>query len=73
MQDLDHFDHEPVDLMGRVCTDAWSEVLDGTLFISAIVEAECRRNMVAKVIDAVAGGERDPVRLRVIALQEMHG
>jgi hypothetical protein len=46
-------DPEAVTLMGRVCSEAWSEVLEVTLFITPQLEREARRRMSDAVISAV--------------------
>jgi hypothetical protein len=62
-----YFDSESVLLMGRVCDEAWRELVDATLFISIDSEEKARRCIASKVLEAVAAGERDPVRLKALA------
>jgi hypothetical protein len=67
MQDFESsFDSEALLLMGRVCDELWAEVKDQTVFISVDIENEVRRRMALRVLAAVAGGERDPLRLKAI-------
>ncbi len=68
-----NFDSETIVLMGRVCDELWQEVSARTLFISLPVELEARRRMALRVMAAVAGGERDPLRLRAIGLKGIDG
>jgi hypothetical protein len=66
-------DPEAVTLMGRVCSEAWSEVLEVTFFITPQLEREARRRMSDAVISAVIAGERDFERLRSIAPSAVGG
>lgn len=66
-----YFDSESVLLMGRVCDEAWRELVDVTLFISADSEEKARRRMASKVLEAVAAGERDPARLKAFAFEAL--
>jgi hypothetical protein len=69
MQPLDKaFDHESVMLMGQVCHAAWREAAKSPVFDSEPAQHEARRLMVERVMAAVVDGERDPQRLRTIAL-----
>ena len=54
--------------MGRVCTEAWREVQTVTFYPSAKDSEEMLRLMVMRVMAAVAAGERDAARLKVVAL-----
>lgn len=65
------FSPETVTLMGRVCDAAWREVQE-KLFFPSQWEAEAfRRELAERVMAAVAGGERNATRLKVIALESM--
>ena len=65
----DHFDCETVTLMGRVCDEAWIE-LQKTVFFPTTVNAQNVRSALAvRVLDAVNHGERNPDRLKSIALE----
>jgi hypothetical protein len=58
------FDNDSVALMGRVCDEVWREVQAG----AALPADEVLRELTARVMAAVAAGERDPARLKAIAL-----
>ncbi len=65
------FDPETVALMGRVCDDAWSEA-QSWLSLAPVGDATGFRAMLApRVMAAVANGERDPQRLRLVALSAL--
>jgi hypothetical protein len=60
------FDCETVALMGRVCDTAWQEL---QLRLNAYSDLSQVHDLLAiRVLAAVALGERDPERLKVIAL-----
>ena len=63
-----NFDCETVALMGRVCDDVWCEVQKTTFFPSARDADEMLHRVAARVMAAVADGERDAARLKAIAL-----
>ena len=63
-----NFGSESIDLMGRVCTEAWREVQTVTFYPSPKDSEEMLRLMVMRVMAAVAAGERDAKRLKVVAL-----
>ena len=64
-----HFDCETVTLMGRVCDEPWIE-LQKTVFFPTPVNAQNVRSALAvRVLDAVNHGERNPDRLKSIALE----
>lgn len=67
------FDHDTVALMGRVCDAAWQEVQCSMFFPSPQDSDEVLRLLASRVMSAVAAGERDPDRLRVIALEGVEG
>ena len=63
-----NFDPDAVALMGRVCDEAWRETQTMIFFpLPADSDAFLHR-MAARVMTAVALGERDPLRLKTIAL-----
>jgi hypothetical protein len=63
-----NFDCETVALMGRVCDDAWRD-LQATRFFPLPSDAnEVLHRMAARIMAAVAEGERDPTRLKAIAM-----
>ncbi len=64
-----NFDHETVALMGRVCDEAWSEIQEKTFFPSQSSAEAYRRGLATRVMEAVASGERDALRLKAIALE----
>jgi hypothetical protein len=61
------FDSETVALMGRVCDTAWQELQRRLNACSDPIHVHTL--MALRVIHAVADGERDPERLKVIALR----
>ena len=63
-----NFGNELIDLMGRVCNEAWREVQTVTFYPSPKDSEEMLRLMVMRVMAAVAAGERDAARLKVVAL-----
>jgi hypothetical protein len=63
-----NFDCETVALMGRVCDDAWRD-LQATMFFPLPSDAEeTLHRIAARIMAAVAEGERDPTRLKAIAM-----
>ena len=64
-----NYDHESVALMGRVCDEAWREVQVTTFFPSTKDASEVVRQLATSVMVAVASGERNPQRLKAIALE----
>jgi hypothetical protein len=67
------FDPPTLALMGRVCEEAWREVQSKNVFPSLSDEFEIRRLVARKVMTAVEEGERDPERLRAIAMHAIDG
>jgi hypothetical protein len=67
------FDAETVALMGRVCDEAWQEVQCVMFFPSRQDSDEVLRLLTSRVMSAVVAGERDPSRLRAIALEGVDG
>lgn len=62
------FDCETVALMGRVCDEVYREVQAKTFFCSPIATDVFHEQLAIRVMAAVAGGERDPKRLKAIAM-----
>jgi hypothetical protein len=63
------FDTEASALMSRVCDEAWREVIATTFFPSVKDSDDVRREIVSRVMAAIAGGEKDAARLISIALE----
>ena len=63
-----HFDSETVSLMGRVCDQAWFELRNKLFFPDPEEEQAVRGSLAHRVLDAVNQGERNPDRLKAIAL-----
>jgi len=62
------FDPHSKALMERVCYDAWWELRCSQIFPSLAAENELRGLMALRVMEAVGQGQRDPAKLRIIAL-----
>ena len=65
------FDPDTVALMGRVCDDAWIEAQNWLSLAPMGDTSGLRETLALRVIAAVANGERDPQRLRLLALQAL--
>ena len=63
-----HFDCETVSLMGRVCDQAWLELRNKLFFPDPDEEQGVRSSLAHRVLEAVNRGERNPDRLKAIAL-----
>ena len=63
------FDSETVTLMGRVCDDAWRKVQSEFAMPSDV--SDVRSMLALRILTAVANGERDPERLKTLALQTL--
>ena len=63
-----NFDCETVALMGRVCGEAWRDLQVTTFFPLPSDANETLHRIAARVMAAVAEGERDPARLKAIAM-----
>jgi CheY-like chemotaxis protein len=63
------YDPETVALMGRACDEAWRELQFSVSPATADEEREARTLMAIRVMSAVNEGERDPRRLKSIALR----
>ena len=65
------FDAETVTMMGRISDEAWHEA-QSRLSAPETGDPSGLRNLVAlRIIAAVSNGERDPGRLRAIALEAL--
>ena len=62
------FDAETVTMMGRVCYDAWWELRSLNSYPSSAAAENVRSLLALRIMEAVAGGERDPAALRMVAL-----
>jgi hypothetical protein len=68
MQLAPAFDPATVAMMGRVCDGAWDEATNRLSLFSARDSTSLRNVLALRVMAAVANGERDPERLRLMAL-----
>jgi len=67
------FDSETQSIMGRALEEAWSEI-ESRSFVRADPEkAGIRRALALRILAAVRVGQRDPERLRMVALHVMDG
>ncbi len=62
------FSNKSINLISRVCDEAWREVQTQTVCPFSKDGEEMLRLMVIRVMAAVAAGERDAARLKVVAL-----
>lgn len=62
------FDPDTVAMMGRVCDGAWDDACHRLRLFSARDAKSLRDALAWRVMAAVATGERDPDRLRLIGL-----
>jgi|EndMetStandDraft_5_1072996.scaffolds.fasta_scaffold2073799_1 hypothetical protein len=68
-----NFDPDSVALMGRVCDEAWRQT-QATIFFPFAADSDAfLHQMAARVMAAVSLGERDPVRLKAIAMDGLDG
>jgi hypothetical protein len=65
------FDPDTVALMGQVCDVAWNEVQ--SRLVLDLDHRELRRLVALRVMAAVVVGQRDPARLKAIALDVLDG
>jgi hypothetical protein len=65
------FDAETIALMGRVCDEAWEEAQSRLSFPTAADPSALRNLVAARVLAAVALGQRNPERLKAIALEAL--
>jgi hypothetical protein len=63
------FGPQIVKLMGNVCDDAWREFLATHPSFDLLSENETKREIVRCIMSAIVDGERDPARLRELALR----
>ena len=73
MQVSSNFDSDSVALMGCVCDEAWREVQATVAFPTPMDSDHFLRELAIRVMAAVAAGERDPGRLKAIALDGIDG
>jgi hypothetical protein len=62
------FDSPTAALVRSTCDEAWREVSATTFFPCQVYEQELRRAQTTRVAAAVRAGERNPQRLKAIAL-----
>jgi len=65
------FDPDTVALMGRVCDEAWIEAQRWLSLAPMNDTSRLRETLALRVMAAVANGERDPQKLRLLALQTL--
>ena len=65
------FDPDTVAMMGRVCDEAWEEARARLSFPDAADLSGLRNLVAARVMAAVAGGQRNPEQLKTIALDAL--
>ena len=65
------FDAETVAMMGRVCDEAWDEAQSRLSLPKAGDGSQLRSLVVSRVMAAVIVGQKDPERLRAIALEAL--
>jgi hypothetical protein len=63
------FDPEIMVIMRSACDEAWRTLSATTFFPCLVYEQELRGVQALRVTAAVRGGERDPQRLKAIALE----
>ena len=66
------FAHEELTVAANACVAAWDDIA-GNGGLSGPAGAELRRTIALRIMDAVANGERDLERLKLIALRKMDG
>ena len=65
------FDADTVALMGRVCDAVWNELQSRNAFVAPTKEMDLHTLLAHRVMDGVIAGERDPDKLRKLALVGM--
>lgn len=65
------FDAETVAIMGRVCDEAWGEAQSRLSLRQAGDTSQLRSLVVSRVMAAVIIGQKDPERLKAIALEAL--
>ena len=68
---LNSFDAKTVVMMGRVCDEAWDEAQSRLSLPKAGDGSQLRSLVVSRVMAAVIAGQKDPERLRAIALEAL--
>ncbi len=68
-----NFDPDSVALMGRVCDEARRELQAINVFATPSDSSDILHRMAVRIMGAVAGGERDPARLKAIAMDGLEG
>lgn len=67
------FDPELVDLMGRALEDAWADIEARNGIRAEPEKSGIRRALAVRIMTAVRVGQRDPQRLRDVALHVVDG
>lgn len=67
------FDPETVSIMGRALEDAWSEFESRSIVGAEAEKTGIRRALALRIMSAVRVGQRDPERLRQVALHVVDG
>jgi hypothetical protein len=67
------FDPDTVALMGRVCDAVWNELQSRASFVAPTKETDLHTLIANRVLAGVVTGERDPDKLRALALIGMDG
>lgn len=63
-----NFDCETVALMGRACDEAWGQIRETTFFPTPVDTDVFLQKLAVRVMEAVSQGERDPNRLKAVAM-----
>lgn len=67
------FDSETLSIMGRALDEAWTEVEAKTPLRAEPEKAGIKRALALRIMAAVQVGQRDPERLRAVALHVVEG
>lgn len=67
------FDPETLSIMGRALDEAWSEVEGWSAVRAEPEKAGIKRALALRILAAVRVGQRDPERLRAVALHVVEG
>ena len=67
------FDPDTVDLMGHVCDAVWNELQSRASLVAPTKETDRHTLIANRVLAGVVTGERDPDKLRKLALIGMDG
>ncbi len=70
---LHSFDPETLTLMGRALEDAWTEIEARSGIRAEPENSGIRRALALRIMTAVRAGQRDPQRLRDVALHVVEG